>query len=265
MLKSSWTFEVGGVSLTLVGPDAWIEHFSRNWASWEGEAPGREVLLARDATLPPPDGSFFLARPCFVDGRCLLQAAGFAGEIASEADIVLRAHPDAAPEDLNYFVRTAFALRAFDRGALLFHAAGIVHRGAAYVLFGRSGSGKSTAARLSAGKPILNDDLLLLRPADAGWDVCATPFGRRRIPEVRSAPLRALLCLVHAADERLEPMSRGMALGELFANSPVVNADPVRSTELLARCEGIVQAETVSFLQFRKANTFWKVIDAHFE
>ena len=97
-----------------------------------------------------------------------------------------------------------------------------------------------------------NDDLLLLRPAGTVWEAWATPFGRRRAPEVRSAPLRALLCLVQSQADRLEPMSRGAALGELVANSPVVNADPVRSPALLGRWEEILRTAPVSLLHFQE-------------
>jgi len=265
MAEGSWTFDVGGTSLTLVGPPVWVEPFARAWASWTGKACGGEVHLAQDATLPLPRGPFFAARPRFAGDRCLLEAPGFVGEIAPGDDhALLRAHPAAGPGDLAYFVRTAFALRAFDCGALLFHAAGIVHRGAAYAFFGRSASGKTTAARLSAGKPVLNDDLILLRPAGTIWEAWATPFGRRRVPEVRSTPLRAFLCLAQAQEERVEPMLAGMALGELAANSPVVNADPARSPALLARWEEILRTTPVRLLHFRKSATLWEAIDAHF-
>ena len=265
MAEVSWTFDVGGISVTLVGPPVWVEPFARAWTSWAGKESGWKVRLAQDATLPLPRGPFFAARPCFAGDRCLLEAPGFVGEIApQEGHALLRAHPTAEPGDLAYFIRTAFALRAFDRGALLFHAAGIVHRTAAYAFFGRSGSGKTTVARLSAGKPVLSDDLLLLRPAGTIWEAWATPFGRRRAPEVRSAPLRALLCLVQSPEARLEPMSQGAALGELVANSPVVNADLRRVARLLGRWEAILRAAPAHFLHFRKSATFWEVIDAHF-
>lgn len=164
-----------------------------------------------------------------------------------------------------YFVRTVFALRAFDAGALLLHAAGIVHRDVAYALFGHSGSGKTTASRLSSSKPVLSDDLVFLQRTESGWEAWATPFGRQRVREVRSAPLRALLRLVQALEERLEPMPRGVALGELVANSPVVNADPARSAALLLLWEGILRSVPVYFLHFRKSDIFWEVIDAQLE
>jgi hypothetical protein len=217
----------------------------------------------QDATLPVPDGPFFAARPRFEGGRCSLEAQGFVGEILPEKKrALLRAHPAAEPADLAYFVRTVFALRAFDGEALLFHAAGVVHRGSAYAFFGHSGSGKTTAASLSKGKPVLNDDLLLLCRADSGWDAWATPFGKHRDLDTRSAPLRALLRLAQAPEERLDSMPPGVALGELVANSPVVNADPARSVPLLARWEEIIHTAAVFRLYFRRSDTFWEVIDA---
>lgn len=110
---------------------------------------------------------------------------------------------------------------------------------------------------------MLNDDLILLRPAETGWHAWATPFGRRRDPGVRSAPLRALLHLVQAPDEQLEVMPPGVALAELIANSPVINADSGRALALITRCEDILRTEIVRRLRFSKADTFWEVIDAH--
>ena len=60
-------------------------------------------------------------------------------------------------------------------------------------------------------------------------------------------------------------MSRGAALGELAANSPVNNADPSRSAALLARWEGILHSVPVYLLHFRKSDAFWEVIDAKLE
>ena len=237
MLETSWTFGIGDVSLTVTGPTDWVEPFADGWASWACEAPGWEVQLVKDDCLPKPGGPFFMARPRFVKGRCQLQAQGFVGEIVPDSGYAfLRAHPSAELGDLAYFARSAFALHAFDRGALIFHAAGIVHEGVAYAFFGHSGSGKTTVARLSKGKPVLNDDLLFIGPADSGYKVWATPFGKRR-SQVLTASLRALLRLQQAHKDRLEPMPRGIALGELVANSPVVNADPSRASTYQPRSE----------------------------
>lgn len=260
-----WTLNVGDVVLTLHGPANWLAPLSAAWAGWECATPGTPVQLQPDDTLPAPGGAYFEARPRFVNGVCHLDAPGFVGMIAAGgAEATLRAHPSATAGDLSYFIRTVIALTAFEQGALLVHGAGVVHREAAFILYGLSGSGKSTAAALSTGKPVLNDDLLLLRPVEQGWEVRATPFGRRRHPEVTAAPLRALLRLIQSPRDALEAVSSGQALAELLANSPVVNADAARVPQLLQRWQGILHEIPAYRLHFRKANTFWEVIDAHF-
>ncbi len=259
------TLDIGGIVVTLRGPEHWIAPLNTELAEWQSATTGIQVQLQPDATLPKPGGAYFEARPRFVAGVCNLEVPGFVGRIDAEAGTAtLRAHPDASQGDLIYFIRTVVALAAFEQGALLVHGAGIVHHEVAFILYGLSGSGKSTAAALSTGKPVLNDDLLLVRPAAWGWEVRATPFGRRRLRGVTAAPLRALLRLVQAPDDALETVSSAQALAELVANSPVVNADFDRSARLFERWQGILEKIPAYRLHFRKANTFWEVIDAHF-
>lgn len=259
------SLNVGGCLITLHGPEHWLVPLENAWSEWQGFEEGLHVHLIPDATLPTPKGSYFEARPRFEEGVCHLEAQGFTGIIAAGTkEARLNAHPAATAGDISYFIRTVIALMAFEQGAILVHGAGIVHSEAAFILYGLSGSGKSTAAALSTDKPVLNDDLLLLRPAAPGWEVRPTPFGRRRHPEITAAPLRALLRLVQAPRDALEAMSPAQALAELLANSPVVNADPSRVPQLLHRWQGILETIPAFRLHFRKANTFWEVIDAHF-
>lgn len=257
-----WVLEIGGVSLTIDGPPCWLEPFKQAWGRWSGDSSEWMVLLEEDETLPPPQAPLFTTVLHFRDGHCFLEIPGFVGEIVPDEKWAgLRAHPDASPDDIAYFIRTAFAFYAFEKGAILFHAAGLVHKGQAFVFFGPSGSGKTTLARLSEGKEILSDDLLLLLRGKKGWEAWATPFSFCRA-RVASAPLRALFRLVKAEDDRLVPLSPGVALGEAVASSPIVNADPVRLPELFARWEEILSSVPAFALLFRKSNAFWEVIDA---
>ena len=264
-MSARWALDVGGVTVALAGPAARIAPFADAWDDWTGADASWTAALIEDATLPAPAGPYFAARPRFRTGRCVLATGGFQGEITpDDRTAALRFHPAATDGDVAYFLRTVFALAAFEQGAVLFHAAGIVHHEAAYCLFGHSGSGKTTASRLSTGKPVLSDDLLLLAPAEEGVEVWATPFGRRRQPDLRVAPLRALLRLVQAPEDRLAPLPRGEALAALIANSPVINADAGRVPPLMEAWAAMLSRVPAQRLHFRKSNTFWEVIDAHF-
>jgi len=257
-------FGIAGTALRAYGPEAWLAPLRTAWAIWQ-PAPGTapwDVQLTADVSLPVPQGPLFEALPRVHGGVCTLAAPGFAGEVAAATGMVhLRAHPQAEPADIGYFLRVVLAVQAFARGGMLFHTAGIVHRGQGYALFGVSGSGKTTAAHFSAPDAVLNDDLVLLWPATAGWQMYATPFGKRR-GDARLAPLRALLRLLKDSDVFLTPLSPGRALGELVANTPVLSADPLWLPEVLARWEGLLGAIPAYALHFRRDATFWEVIDA---
>ena len=260
------TFDLGiaGTALQTRGPEAWLAPLCNAWAAWH-PAPGTtpwDVHLTADASLPAPQAPLFAALPRVQGGVCTLTATGFEGEVSAVKGAAhLRAHPQAEPADIGYFLRVVLAVQAFARGGMLFHTAGIVHGGQGYAFFGVSGSGKTTAAHFSAPDPVLNDDLVLLWPAADGWAMYATPFGRRR-GEARVAPLRALLRLVKDQGVFLAPMPVSRALGELVANTPVLSAGTLWLPEVLARWEALLSAVPVYALHFRRDATFWEVIDA---
>jgi hypothetical protein len=260
------TFELGiaGTALRARGPESWLAPLCEAWTAWQpvpGTAPW-DVQLTVDASLPVPQGPLFEAIPHTQSGVCTLTAPGFDGEVSAATGTAhLRAHPEASPGDIGYFLRVVLAVQAFARGGMLFHTAGIVHRRQGYAFFGVSGSGKTTAAHFSAPDPVLNDDLVLLWPSPTGWQMYATPFGRRR-GEVRAVTLRALLRLVKDENVFLAPLSPSRALAELVANTPVLSADPLWLPEVLARWEALLSTVPVYTLHFRRDATFWEVIDA---
>ncbi|HOU15418.1 MAG TPA: hypothetical protein PKZ84_20110 [Anaerolineae bacterium] len=255
---------IAGTALRLDGPEPWLTPLRVAWASWTpaAETPMWPVAIAEDATLAEPQGPLFDARPRCQGGVCTLRAPGFQGTVdAGQGLADLRAHPAAAPADVGYFLRVVLAVQTFARGGMLFHAAGVEHRGKGYALFGVSGSGKTTASQFSAPDPVLNDDLLLLWPSTDGWQMYATPFGKRR-GDVRHVALHSLLRLVKDSDVFLAPMSPGQALGELASNTPVLSADPLWLPDVLARWEIVLAAVPAYALHFRRDSTFWEVIDA---
>lgn len=261
---SSLNLGIAGTAVRVYGPEVWLAPLCTAWAAWRPapECVPWDVHLTVDVNLPTPQGPLFEALPRSQGGVCTLTAPGFAGDVSAVTGTAqLRAHPAAESADIGYFLRVVLAVQAFARGGMLFHTAGIVHRGQGYALFGVSGSGKTTAAHFSAPDPVLNDDLVLLWPSTAGWEMYATPFGKRR-GETRVAPLRALLRLMKDPNVFLAPLSPGRALAELVSNTPVLSADTLWLPEVLTRWKTLLDTVPLYALHFRRDATFWEVIDA---
>ena len=265
-LNSSLDFGMAGLGLRLTGPAVWLDVIERSWGAWTPSS-GTDVWPVRVYEahhLSPPAGPLFEALPQCQAGTCTLEHPGFEGIVSTdEACAEIALHPNARAADVGYFLRVALTCQAFVRGAILFHTAAILHRGRGYAFFGTSGSGKTTAARLSRPDPVLNDDLVLLWPENAGWVMMATPFGKRR-GDIKKAPLSALLRLVKSPDVSIERLPPGRALAELIANSPVISGDPQWLPTLMARWETVLDQVPVYALEFRREPSFWEVIDAEF-
>lgn len=265
-LSSTFGFGLAGLGVRVIGPAAWLQVIARSWASWQPspDAVSWLVRIREVPTLPPPEGPLFEAVPRCRAGACVLEHPGFEGYVSTDQGYAeLRLHPDARAADVGYFMRVALTCQAFVRDAVIFHTAAVVHRGRGYAFFGTSGSGKTTAARLSAPDPVLNDDLILLRREDASWVMVATPFGKRR-GEVKRAPLSALLRLVKSPRVSLDRLPSGRALAELVANSPVISGDPEWLPALMERWERVLRDVPVYALEFRRDASFWEAVDAEF-
>ncbi len=257
-------FGIAGTALEVRGAAGWLDPLRRAWSAWVPAATivPWPVEVVSVSQLQPPEAPLFEALPRCKGGVCTLVTAGFQGRVDADHRCAhLEAHPHATPADLGYFLRVTLAVQAFARGGFLFHAAGVVHQEKGYALFGLSGSGKTTAAQLSAPDPVLNDDLLLLWPDDAGWTMYATPFGKRR-GNVMAAPLCFFLRLIKDDQVCIKPLTAGRVLGELVSNTPVLAGDPVYLPDVMARWEGIVRRIPVYALHFRREPTFWEVVDA---
>ncbi len=202
----------------------------------------------------------------FADGLLRFDAPGYVGHIDEGAGTGQLAISSRQPvEEVDYFLRVAAALLLFREGGFMFHAAGIVRDGRAYLYFGYSGSGKTTVSRLShaLGDTILNDDLLFLVPSDGGWMVHSSPFWNPTQVKpngLDSAPLAGLFRLVQAKTVFTAPMQPGQAVAELVASVPVLGLDPGRTLAILARCQRLSRDVPVHHLHFLPDDSFWPVV-----
>jgi hypothetical protein len=205
----------------------------------------------------------------FIDRRCVFTAIGYEGYINIDEQYgQLNLSSKTPVEEVDYFLRVAYALLAFEVGGMMFHTAGIVRKGKAHLFFGHSGSGKTTVSRVSDTDTILNDDLLILLPqsgrdqAKFKWMAYSTPFWNptQVQPTRESAPVVGIYRLVQDQDVFLEPMGSGQALAEMISNIPVIPDDPARGTELLNRGTTFLKEVPAYRLHFLPDNSFWDVI-----
>ena len=203
---------------------------------------------------------------CFVNGLLRFDAPGYVGTIDERAGTGHLSISSRQPvEEVDYFLRVAAALLIFRLGGFMFHAAGIVRDGRAYLYFGYSGSGKTTVSRLShaLGDTILNDDLLFLTPNAGGWTVHSSPFWNPTQVKpngLDTAPLAGLFRLVQAKTVFTVPMQPGQAVAELVASVPVLGLDPGRTLAILARCQRLSREVPIHHLHFLPDASFWPVV-----
>jgi hypothetical protein len=170
------TLSIAGLGLKIECNDAGVIDQARQRFSLFDQTGSSELIVR--VYIDPDRSPAPIDRPAkFENGRIDFTSIGFAGSIDPISRRGLLTISNHRPlDDMEYFVRVAYALLAFQAGGLMLHAAGIVRRDRAYLFFGPSGSGKSTTAKNSANDLILNDDLIVLMPDQQRWLAYATPF-----------------------------------------------------------------------------------------
>ena len=264
MTSDTTSLTIGPLRVSIAAPDpavhAALQSAYRAFAVEDSPAP--YSLIAQIDYTPGPAPA---AWPFTFDGGVLrFTAAHYTGSldlIAQRAHLaVIAPHPF---EPIDYFVRAALALLAFEAGGLLLHAAGLAWRGNGYAFFGYSGSGKTTVARVSSDAQVLNDDLVVLLPDASRWNIHATPFSNpTQVTSAgpRFAPLAALFRLVQDRRVFVEPIAPAAAMAEVIACCPVVSADPDRALALLALAEHLVRKVPVQRLHFLPDPSFWAIV-----
>ncbi len=266
------TIAMADVQVTVVCRDtrviATVRQHYRPFVTTAPPAPDFVVqLIVVPDWQPAPDAP---AEPTYDSDTTRLSGQTCAGAFDFAAGRgTLQAVPSSLLNDLDYALRVIYALLLFERGALLFHGAGMVRDGRGYVCFGASGSGKTTISRLSLGVPgvrILNDDLVVLTPtptAPSGWQVLATPFSNptQVAPSGPAhAPLTVLLQLAHAPAHIRTALSPATALAALTAGTPVISGMPQHAATLLRRAHAITTAVPCYRLGFRRDTAFWHLL-----
>ena len=112
----------------------------------------------------------------------------------------------------NAAVHSLLAEKITEYGVLLMHGSALCMDGEDYLFTAKSGTGKSTHARLWRevfGDRVwmINDDKPMLKVSERGVTVYGTPWdGKHGLSRNASAPLKAIVRLERAAENRIRPL-----------------------------------------------------------
>jgi hypothetical protein len=138
-----------------------------------------------------------------------------------------------------------------NNAGLLLHACGVKTRQGGLLFVGKSGAGKSTTARLWAGKgKILNDDRIIIRKLGDGYHMFGTPWSgsyKRRSRENQT--VNSILFIEHGKENRLSRMSMAESVTSLMNNCFSVNWTRNTLKKRLSICEDI--SRSVGCYRFR--------------
>jgi len=152
---------------------------------------------------------------------------------------------------LNSMLRFTFSQAILPYRALSVHASAVQVKGFVYLFMGRSGTGKSTHARLWLdtvdGAQLLNDDNPILRITENGSVIASgSPWsGKTPCYKNKQGKLRAAVRLYQAEENRYKALSGIDAFAELLPSFMSVPSEPVLYDKLCDTLQGFVETNVV--------------------
>ena len=147
---------------------------------------------------------------------------------------------------LNSMLRFAFSQAILAYGAVSVHASAVQVKGFVYLFMGKSGTGKSTHARLWLdavdGAELLNDDNPILRLTDNGSVIAfGSPWsGKTSCYKNRMGKLRAVVRLSQADENRYKALGGIDAFAELLPGCMSLPSEPALYENLCDTLQSLV-------------------------
>ena len=172
------------------------------------EDEGQEILCGHDNA----GSSMFNFRLRGADVGTLVCSPGYAQARLVVPDV---SNLNSVKFAVNNSLMVLYALATAKLGTALFHAAVVTYRGKGYMFLGKSGTGKSTHARLwlryNDGSQLLNDDNPVVRVFENGVVVYGSPWsGKTPCYKNEFYPLGGLVLLSQAPRNKIERL-RGVS------------------------------------------------------
>lgn len=232
---------IAGTRIDVVAEDVARERIARRFHGFlDGAGPGAWTFRLRPGPLAIGALTGRVAR----DGP-VLRVVG--AEAMGALDLPSRcaeATADASLVAVEGLLRAALTLDVLERGGCLFHAAAVLVDGAAHLVPGRSGAGKSTFAALASAP--LADELCAVLPEGGRLVLHGTPWWRGR---AASGPLAGIHALSWSG-EGLFPGTRTDGLRHLLGNVTLAVDDPETRERAFAAAVRVASAAPFARLAF---------------
>lgn len=200
------------------------------------------------------------------EGQITIRSFGFEGSFAPEdMHATLRTTCSNPLNSIENFLRQLYAALLIQHQGLLIHAASIVNgENKGYIFCGPSGIGKTTVARLSLPRPVVSDDLTVIRRVENRFQIFPSPFHGEMdwIDGCHMEPCDVRMILELHQDTRtyLQPLSRVQATTAVMSNAVGLVSDRAFATRALDLCLGLTGEVPCYALYFLPHRKLWEVI-----
>lgn len=287
MLK---TLQIGGVRYRISGEDGpWIDHLDSCYQAFvtEGEVDGEtvdvhihmrrepmpvvesmDILFSNGTawTMYRKDGQHIMVLTC--PGQDTPFWTAKFGVDGSRVDVFInpemKYHP--FPPCSHPLDQMIIVLALATRKGTLIHGTGLGLNGKGLVFAGKSGTGKSTIARLFSeleGIIPLSDERVVVRELDGGLKVYGTPWpSDAGVAGPSRLPLSAIFFLHHGKDNRIEPCDKATSLERLLPVTSIPWYDRELIPHVMDFCGRIISETPCFDLYFRPDHDISKEIQS---
>ncbi len=154
----------------------------------------------------------------------------------------------------------AFALPEYH--GLIFHSCGVIRKGKGYLFIAPSGGGKSTIARLSGRKTVLNDDRILIRKKGGRFAMFGTPWnGEFKGVSNASALINKVFFLKKAGHSYALPLTFQQSVVKLLNNVIYLPTTVRMRRRVFEICSSMAKQIKCYTLGFTPKKDIWRFID----
>jgi hypothetical protein len=164
----------------------------------------------------------------------------------------------------NNFLASIIYYWLFRKNIITLHASGVIRNGKAFIFPGPSETGKTTIAKLSAGK-IMNDNEIIIKKIGKEYFAYASPFQRRDIkPKNIKASIKGIFFLKGKNKNKIIKLKNENAFNELIKNQypHKMSYENKGDLKILLNWGNTISEKIPSYkISFKIGENIWRMLD----